>query len=759
MVAAYDLPKPTFRHEAYKDYKAGRAKAEPELISQMKRSREVFEAFGIPIYDKEGFEADDVLGTIVEQLKIENGKLKIPEVNVIIASGDMDTLQLVDDKRVQVYTLKKGINETILYDEEKVKERFGFGLELLPDYKGLRGDASDNIKGIAGIGEKTATELILNFGTIENLYKTVKKDRKKLLETGIKERIVELLENGKEDAEFSKILGTIRRDAPIEFSLPAKEWRELVSEDKVKALFTELEFRGLPARFHEVLSIANGKNETATKVEKKNGTGRLFAEDVPELSEAAIALWLINSSLTDPKETDILGFSGASTVIEAREKLLAELKEKGLWRVFEEIERPLISVVKKMEERGIKIDVNLLKDFSKEHHGVLTLLEKKIRELASPFTNGTEMEKFNIASPKQLGDVLFVKMRLTAGCAKKTATGAFSTKESELEKIFDASPIVPLILEYRELSKLLSTYIDNLPSLVAKDGRLHARFLQSGTTTGRMGCENPNLQNIPNQTELGRKIRLAFVAEKGFKLVAFDYSQMELRIAAFLSGDPKLIEIFKEGKDVHTAVASEVFGVSLKDVTKEMRRQAKVINFGVMYGMGVNSLRKSLGEGTTREQAQKFFDEYFAKFSGLAKYMDEIKADAYRKGFTETYFGRRRYHEGLKSPLQFIRASAERMAINAPMQGTGADIIKIAMARADEWIKKEKLDKDVFLLLQVHDELVYEVAEGLVKKVAPKIKEIMESILSLKDTGSVPMVVDASAGDSWGEMEKIESSK
>ncbi len=763
MAAAYDLPKPTYRHEAYKEYKAGRAKADEALVAQMKTSRAVFEAFSIPVYDKEGFEADDILGTIVEKIKSQNAKVKNEsensKVEIIIASGDMDTLQLVDDKRVQVYTLKKGIQDTVLYDEEAVVKRFGFPPKLLPDYKGLRGDPSDNIIGIKGIGEKTGSILIQKFGTIEAIYEKLKKSDKAFKAAGLTERIIGLLKDNQEEAEFSKMLATIRRDAPIDLKLPEKSWRETLDMGKVAKLFADLEFRTLGARLVSTLSgktaVAPAHVEAGEKPVSTVPNQSLFSTpassitppDADSLAETALALWLVNSNITNPTLDDILNFSGAKTFEDARAAIFKRLTELKLTSVFETIEKPLMPVVRAMKERGIAVDKDYLKKLSKEYHGVANSLEKKIWKLAG--------EEFNVSSPKQLGVVLFEKLGLKALRQKKTSTGAFSTKESELEKLRDAHPIISLILEYRELTKLLGTYIDTIPDMVGKDFRLHAQFLQSGTTTGRMGCENPNLQNIPNKTELGRAIRHAFIAAKGFKFVAFDYSQIELRIAAFLSGDRKLIEIFKNGEDVHTAVAAEVFGVPGDKVHPDMRRKAKVINFGVMYGMGVNALRANLGAGTTREEAQKFYNDYFDKFSGLATYLEKVKNEARREGFTETFFGRRRYFPGITSKLPFIRAAAERMAINAPIQGTEADIIKVAMARADEWIRKEKLDKEVFLLLQVHDELVYEVRKGLVQKIAPRIKEIMENVLPLKETIGVPIVVDAKVGDNWGEMRKV----
>jgi DNA polymerase-1 len=741
IVACYDLPQPTYRHEAYKDYKAGRAKAEPELVAQMKRSRDIFKSFNIPIYDKPGFEADDMLGTIVEKIvkgsrdnsQENNEAQEYSKLDIVIASGDMDTLQLVTGKKVQVYTLKKGIKDTIIYDEDAVKERYGFGPLQLPDYKGLRGDPSDNIIGIAGIGEKTATILITTFGSIENIYKELEAgNENKFIKAGITERIIGLLKEGKEDAEFSKMLGTIRRDAPIDFVLP-KNFKESIDFDKISELFNELDFRTLLVRLKNVLG------ENSLKEEK-------ISEEVPddEFKKTAIALWLVNSNLTTPTIDDIKEFAKAKNFRDASKTIFTELEKRGLRKVYDDIELPIVPIIEKMDEKGVKIDTVFLNELSKTYHTELSKLEKKIWEYA-----GVE---FNINSPKQLGEILFDKMALTAKGLKKTSGGARSTRESELEKLRDAHPIVPLLFEYRELQKLLSTYIDTIPTLVDTNHRLHAHFLQTGTTTGRMSSQGPNLQNIPIKTDLGRAIRKAFIAEKGFVLCALDYSQIELRIAALLSGDPKLIEIFNKGEDVHTAVASAVFEVPLDKVDREMRRKAKVINFGILYGMGVSALRQNLGEGTERADAQKFYNEYFAKFSGLASYLDKVKAEAKRKGYTETFFGRRRYFEGIDSKLPFIRAMAERMAINAPIQGTSADIVKIAMKRIDEYLVSNNLQNDVSLILQVHDELVYEIREGMTEKIVPEIKKIMESVIDVKDSKGIPLTANANVGKNWGEM-------
>ncbi|OHA26189.1 MAG: hypothetical protein A3C06_03635 [Candidatus Taylorbacteria bacterium RIFCSPHIGHO2_02_FULL_46_13] len=742
IISCYDLPGPTFRHQAYEEYKAGRSKADEELVIQMKRSRDVFTAFNIPMYDSPGFEADDMLGTIVEKLK------KDKDISIIIASGDMDTLQLVDDKKVQVYTLKKGISDTILYDEDKVKERFQFIPALLPDYKGLNGDPSDNISGVPGIGDKTATALITNFGSIQDIYKKLKSDKAAFAKAGIKERVVMLLEENEEEALFSKELATIRCDAPINFALPEKPWIETVELAKILKLFNDLDFRTLGARAKQVLLGARGvAPETTTDTSTPKEVVEEESDRLPlaEERELLVALSLLNSTLAVPTPDDLLRYAKTTSFADAKKVILCDIEKNKMEFVFEKIEKPLIPVIEKMEKYGVKIDIPFLKKLSSEYHKKLSALEKKIWQETK--------EKFNINSPKQLGEILFNKMGLKAKYQKKTGTGALSTKESELEKLREMHPVIAEILSYRELQKLLSTYIDNIPTLMAPDGRLHTHFIQIGAATGRMATRDPGLQNIPNKSDLGREIRKAFIAEKGYKIIALDYSQIELRIAAFLSGDEKLIEIFKRGEDVHTAVAAEVFGVPKENMDYEMRRRAKVINFGIIYGMGINALRQALG--TDRTEAQKFYNDYFARFSGLAKYLDHIKEDAHKKGYTETFYGRRRYFEGLKSTLPYVRASAERMAINAPIQGTGADIIKLAMIEVDTLIEKEKYGPRVKMLLQVHDELVFEVEEDLVKKVTPEIKKIMESVLDPKKTQGVICVADAWVGENWEELEKL----
>ena len=761
IVACYDLPGKTFRHIAYDGYKAGRAKTDDALIMQLKDSRKIFEAFGVPTYDSLGFEADDVLGTITEKYK------KDKNINIIIASGDMDTMQLVDDKKVQVYTLKKGINETILYDENAVINRFGFKPKLLPDYKGLRGDPSDNIIGIKGIGEKTATNLIVNFGTIENIYEQIKKDEEAFEKAGLSERMIELIKNNEEEALFSKTLAKIRTDAPVNFVLPEKTFWQNINTKKIEQVFAQFEFRSLFPRLknffgkNSASSEKSSENEIKEKLQKESFGAGLAGVGDPEnrgpektllsgiypqkLREASVALWLINSDISNPQLDDILLFANTDYFQVAYEYILKKLKENNLDKVYEEIERPIIPIVKKMEDYGILIDKVYFENLSFEYHKELDKLTTKIYKMA-----GVE---FNINSPKQMGEVLFDKMGMKSG-KNKSATGSFSTKISILEELEEVNPIIKEILAYRELQKLLSTYIDVIPKMAAKDGRLHAKFLQNGTTTGRFSSQDPNLQNLPIKTELGRRIRGGFIAKKDSKLCAFDYSQIELRVAAMLSGDKKMTQIFREGKDIHSGVASFVFGVPIEKVDSEMRRQAKVINFGIIYGMGVTALRKNLGG--TREEAQKFYDNYFNQFSGVRDYLEEVKRFALKNSFTETLFGRRRYFPNINSRIPFLKNMAQRTATNAPIQGTAtADIIKLSIRYVEEDLRKAGLLDKVHLVLQIHDELVYEIEENVLEKTDKIIKSVMKGVLDrsyLHYQTEIPLEVHSGSGDNFGEV-------
>lgn len=742
IAACYDLPGPTVRHEAYAEYKGTRAKSDDALIAQIIRSSAVFDAFAIPRYERAGFEADDLLGTIAHEMR------DTKDLEVIIASGDMDTLQCVDNDRVKVYTLKKGINDTILYDAKAVEERYGFAPTLIPDYKGLRGDPSDNIKGIPGIGEKTATELLQKFGTIEDIYAALEKDEKIFVKKGIKPRIITLLKEHEEDARMSKSLATIRTDAPIAFQLPTEAWRENIDLAKVLALFDELGFRSLKARVRETLGagaeFAEPLGPHSTDDEELESAGPRLSE-IPHqrLAEAGVMLWLLASDFTTPSLEDVLAYTKASDFDAAYALLEKRIADAGrVHDVYEHIEKPLIPVLASMRERGVLVDAGVLATLAKRYHAELKGIAARIHKAAG--------REFTINSPKQLGDILFDELKLSTDRLKRTAGGQRSTKESELEKLRDQHPIIGDILEYREVQKLLSTYIDTLPPLLDGESRLHAEFVQTGTTTGRLSSQNPNLQNIPLRSERGRAIRDAFVASPGFELVALDYSQIELRLAAILSGDEKMGAIFSAGRDVHTEVASMVFGVAADKVDSEMRRRAKVINFGILYGMGVNALRAQLG--STTAEAHDFLENYFATFTTLAEYLESTKGFARKHGYTETLFGRRRQFPEMKSPLPYVRAQAERMAINAPIQGTEGDIIKLAMVQCHQMLARTDASDDAHLLLSVHDELVYEIRKDRVAELAPKIKDVMESVLTGEQRGVVPILAQMKQGPNWGEM-------
>lgn len=734
IIAARDLPGATHRHDLFDAYKGTRAKIDDELIAQLERAPKVFEAFGIPVYEHAGFEADDVIGTIVKEVGARS------DLAIVIVTGDMDLFQLISE-RTFVYKTGFSLTELKFYDEDAVQEKFGFGPERVTDYKGIVGDPSDNIPGVLGVGEVTAKKLIIAYGTLEKIYEALRQKGVEVVakETGVRKSYLQLVADGKSQAMFSKQLATIHADVPIKFQLPKQQWHLTDNAQTMMALCDELEFKTLKER-----------------VRTLSGTALAHAEEVPAASridpvvlrETSLALWLLHSDVTNPSLEDILRETHAEDFEKARESIFAELRTTGhLNEVFEKIEKPLIPIVERMNATGVYVDKAHLKALSDEYGKELGILAGKIYAHAG--------HEFNINSPKQLGVVLYDELKINPVKQKKTAGGARTTREEELEKLSPLHPIIDDILRYRELQKLLSTYIEKMPVLIGSDNRLHAEFLQTGTTTGRMGCQNPNLQNIPIKSEYGRRIRTAFSAPTGKVLVALDYSQIELRIAAGLSGDEKLVRIFQAGGDVHAAVAAQVFNVPPELVDHEMRRRAKVINFGILYGMGVNALRANLGASVTRDEAAAFLDEYFKNFSGLARYIEHTKAEASRNGYTETLFGRRRYFAGFKSSIPGLRAQAERMAVNAPMQGTQSDIIKLAMVEADTLIEKKGWRNAVALVLQVHDELVYELDAEIAEEAAQAIRKVMESVIDAKELSGVPILVEAAVGEDWGTLKKL----
>ena len=791
----FDLPGGTFRDALYAEYKAQRVKQPQELYDQLPWVKEVVRAFGIPVVEKPGFEADDVIATLVQKSVVSSQK---PGVENVIVTGDMDTLQLVD-AYTKVYSFRKGFSDTFIYDEQAVRERYGLNPNQMVDYKALRGDPSDNIPGVRGIGEKTATTLLQEFGTLEKLYAAIGKSVVSSQKSGLSERVVELLVEHKKDALLGKKLVQLVRDVPIGVTLadckiPAQD------NEKLREAFERFGFKNLIARLDKenvvvptaggtqkaqgtLLSEVVGKENVVRPFKVADGEAKASHYSVTDkgtwghdlkvlmrschlspvtchlpLFDTMIASYLLSpgSRMHDFDQVVREHNAGADTTEDTLKNLVAKLKSKleqeGLWRVFSEIEMPLIPVLAEMEKAGIKVDAAHLKKLSHEFARELEALTKKIHALAG--------EEFNIASPVQLREVLFEKMKLApeVGRIKKTAKGGVaSTAAGQLEKLRGLHPIVDLIFDYRELAKLQSTYTDALIALVdKKDLRVHTTFNQAVTATGRLSSSEPNLQNIPIRSEMGREIRKAFVSEKGCVFLSADYSQIELRVAASLSGDPEMIKAFQSGHDFHAATAALVFDVAEDKVAPEMRRKAKAINFGIIYGMGASSLAQATG--TSREEAGRFMETYFEVFHVLRDYLEGLKEQARTRGYVETLFGRRRYLPEINSGVQQVRAAAERMAINMPVQGTAADLMKMAMIKLHEWIHNPTSPPlnlrggweglSIRMLLQVHDELVFEVKQDLVAEVAPRIKATMEKVHTLK----VPIKVDLKQGKNWGEM-------
>ncbi|MBU2219972.1 DNA polymerase I [Patescibacteria group bacterium] len=746
IAATFDLAGPTFRHKEFEAYKATRVKAPDELYAQIKRVKDVLAAFNIPVFEAPGFEADDVIGTIVRQVKSQKSKVKS-----IIVTGDLDTLQLVD-KNTSIYTLKKGVKETMLYDEAAVRARFeGLSPEQMNDYKGLKGDPSDNIPGVPGVGEKTAIQLLKDFGSLENLYKELEKSklppspllRVKLRTSNARLRraskthpltsldkprdkplrvksrkLADKLLEFKEQAFFSKYLATIKQDAPIKFKLAEALTRDF-DKEKVVKIFKDLGFYSLVNRLPEFDEKGRMKKTEATVSvgAKKTAVPRGDLPAGKSLYVAALPLGLEPS---------------------AAEKIELARTQGVLSEKIYQLEKDLAPIIAQMEKNGIRLDVAHLKKLSGQVGEELTGLEKKIIQLA-----GVE---FNVNSPQQLAQILFEKLNLQVKGLKKTPGKVVSTAAPELIKLKGQHAIIDLILRQRELAKLKNTYIDALPLLVGADGRLHTSYDALGTTTGRLSSKNPNLQNIPIRTPLGNEIRQAFVAEAGHKLLSADYSQIELRVVAHLAGDKEMIRIFKEGRDIHTATAAEILGVKESEVNKDSRRLAKVLNFGVIYGMSLHGFAQAAGVDLAT--AKTFIKKYFVEFSGVAKYIEKTKKNASRDGFVQTLFGRKRFIPEINSSAWNLRQAAERMAINMPVQGTAADLLKMAMVEVNLKLKNEK----VKMLLQVHDELVFEVLESEAQKIAKIAKGVMENIYQL----AVPLKVDVERGDNWGKMKLCE---
>lgn len=819
-LVAFDAGKTTFRHETFGDYKGGRQKTPPELSEQFPLIRQLLDAYQIKHYELENYEADDIIGTLSKEADKAG-------IKTIIVTGDRDLTQLASDN-VTIYYTKKGVTDVDHYTPEFIAEKYnGLKPSQIIDMKGLMGDTSDNIPGIAGVGEKTAIKLLNQYDTVENLYEHIDEVSGKKLK--------EKLENGQEDAFMSKQLATIKRDSPIEVSLKDTKLPEDADQTAKIDLFKELDFKQM---LNQIDVDAEDKTEEKREYKIEHDFDAINFND---LSEASIHFevdegdyltadilkfglqadghfvvinadqvqnfpelvkWLENdqtrkrvydakktyaeahrlnidiknisfdimlaSYILDPsrsiddvysvvhnygqnyvaEEVNIYG-KGRKRQIPADEVLdtyiasildaisestpimYDQLEEYNQLDLFESLELPLARILGEMEELGIYTDVDELKEMEKEIQGKLDTLIARIHESAG--------EDFNINSPKQLGVVLFENLKLPV--IKKTKTG-YSTAVDVLEQLQGEHPIIDDILEYRQLSKLQSTYIEGLQKVIQKDYRIHTHFNQTLAQTGRLSSVDPNLQNIPVRLEEGRRIRKAFKpAEAGNVILSADYSQIELRVLAHITQDESMIKAFREGHDIHTATAMKVFGVEADEVDGLMRRQAKAVNFGIVYGISDYGLSQSLG--ITRKAAKQFIDDYLDSFPGVKQYMSDIVKDAKAKGYVETLLHRRRYIPDITSRNFNRRSFAERTAMNTPIQGSAADIIKLAMVNFDKEIKNK--DFHAHLLLQVHDELIFELPEEEVEAFSAFIEDIMDNAIDL----DVPLQVDTNYGPTW----------
>lgn len=699
VAATFDLKVPTFRHEAFEGYKAKRPKAPDELYVQLDKVKKVLRVLNVPIYEKEGFEADDIIGTIACQAPRKQAH---PKIETIILSGDMDNLQLVNEQ-TKVYTLRKGIKDTVLYDVEKVKARYdGLAPGQLQDFRGLAGDASDNILGVTGIGQKTAIQLLKDFGSLEKIYQYIARGSKEI--SKIRPAVLKKLQDYQEQAFLSQQLAQIHCQVPIDFNLPDCRFGQFNLQSAI-GVFQEFEFFSLLPKITEF-------SDSSQKVEenKSNSPNQSF-------NQASLLSSRVSGS-NILKEIDEL---------EKRDFLSPEIAQ---------VERKLTPVVRKMEENGVKVDISRLKRLSVDLEKEIGNLQKKIYQIVGI--------KFNLNSPQQLSEILFSKLKISPSGLRKTPGGVISTGAEELKKLEGIHPAIGLILHYREVFKLKSGFADSLSLIInPKDGRIHPHFHQMGTETGRMSCSEPNLQNIPVRTELGMAVRECFVAEKGWQFISADYSQIELRIAASVAGDKKMIALFRAGEDIHIMTASEVFNLPKEKVDKPSRDLAKTLNFGVLYGMGYVSFARRTG--LARSKAKEFIERYFIEFEGIAGYVKKAKAMAKSQGFAQTMFGRKRFLPEINSKDQRLRSQAERIAVNMPLQGAAADVIKMAMVElADQKI----INQHCRLALQIHDELLFEVEESFVAKAVSAIKKIMETVVQL----DVPLKTEIKIGYNWGQL-------
>lgn len=784
VAVAFDLKAPTFRHKMYTEYKAGRKGMPEELHSQMPIMKQWLNLAGYTYIECEGFEADDILGTLARHCE-ETGN------ECVISTGDRDSLQLVSDKtRVLLAATRMGKTEIINYDKAALFEKYGLSPQEMIELKALMGDSSDNIPGVAGVGEKTATDLITRYHSIDYIYENIDS-----LE--IKEGVRKKLIDGKESAYLSRTLGTICKEAPIDCDLEKLKIKP-AKKQELSRLMTGLEF----FKLMEKMGIEPSVGQTEMDLFSENTPEFSYLETAPELSgeatlyckdsefavvsankvfkcdeetakkifadeslqkrvydyknlykkygdiknvsfDAMLAAYLCNPSASSYDIERLLQEYGANApdfedelvknacvFSTACDRLLKELEKTEQLKLLREIEIPLAEVLGSMELYGFLVDEQGLAALSEELGGRIAVIEKEIYSLVG--------YEFNLNSPKQLGVALFEKLGLPA--KKKTKSG-YSTNAEVLEGLRDAHPAVSLLLEYRQLAKLKSTYADGLQECIAKDGRIHSTFNQTEARTGRISSLEPNLQNIPVRTDEGKRLREYFVAPEGRVLCDADYSQIELRVLASIADDKNMISAFKSGVDIHTATASQVFGIPVDMVTPILRSRAKAVNFGIVYGIGAFSLAKDIG--VTRSEADSYIKNYLATYKGVADYMENTIKAAKADGFVKTLFGRRRYLPELNNSNGMLRAFGERVARNAPIQGTAADIIKIAMIRVRERLKKEI--PTAKLILQVHDELIVECERADAERVCSILSEEMQNSSNM----AVELTADASYGENW----------
>lgn len=765
IAAAFDRPEITHRKKKFAGYKAHRPPAPEELISQFAKSRDLFSAFNIPILDKASFEADDVIGTLAERFAGNS-------ISVVILTGDLDTMQLVRDPWIKVEIPKKGVSETIVYDEDAVRERFGVGPEQMTDYKGLVGDPSDNIPGIPGVGPKTAVKAIEQYGTIENIFKKMTADdplSKKFLQY-------------EKQAILSKELSIIDKEVPIDAKLEELIFQK-PSPETLARHFSELGFESLLSRLgfqrnamsqeslikfpqKEPASESSKANYGNVFVARESSDKKLLQSDKIKIAfdwkkllktfeknnttiknplfDIHIAAWLINPErkMLAPEEISLFvktrGESEEEENLELYSVLKHKLKEHGLENIFENIEMPLVRILEKMELAGIAINKKKLQELKK-------IVARETEELAKKIYAQAKT-RFNINSPRQIANILSQNLDIKELKKRKTSSGQLKTDKGILEELINVHPIISLILEYRENFKILSSFIEPLENLIEKDGRIHTTFLQTGTATGRLSSEKPNIQNIPQESKWSKQLRSAFEARRGWSLLSFDYSQIELRILAHVSEDKELIKAFKEGRDIHAVTAANVFNIPIEKVTKAMRRTAKTLNFGVIYGMGPRSFAKT--SGIPLEEAKNAIKEYYGNFPDVKTWQEKILKRVKETGYAENINGRKRWFDLEHSG----RGEYERAAVNMPIQSLEADIIKIAMINTVKILKNKNLLGDkIRLLFSIHDELLFEVDDGILKSIASDILEVMESAVKL----NVPLKVDVSNGKNWGEMETL----